>query len=76
MLPKFCLAMCLLIGATTFWSGVRQTSALHLGQESQNNFWSRYNTNPSGRYVGGVWISSPSRASYGSFSGGGPGAGK
>ena len=76
MLPKLCLGICLLIGSTTTWSGVRQTSALNLGQENQKNFWTRHNTSPSGRYVGGVWISSPSRASYGTFSGGGPGAGK
>ncbi len=76
MLPKFCLGMCLLIGLTTLWCGVRQTSALNLGQENQKNFWSRYNTNPSGTYVRGVWISSPSRTDYGSFPGGGPTSGK
>jgi hypothetical protein len=76
MLPKICLGICLLMAGTTFWSGVRQTSALHLGAENQNNFWGRNNTNPSGRYVGGVWIPSSSRASYGNFSGGGSGLGK
>lgn len=76
MLPKFCLGMCLLIGFTTAWCGVRQTSAFNLGQEKQNNFWRRYNTQPSGTYVGGVWISSPIRSSYGDFPGGGPSTGK
>ncbi len=76
MLPKICLGMCLLIGLTTLWCGLRQTSAFHLGEEEQKRFWGRYNTQPSGTYVRGVWIYTPTRSSYGGFAGGGPGAGK
>ncbi len=76
MLPKCCLGICVLIASTTLWMGVSQSSAFNLGQENQKNFWGRHNTRPSGRYVRGIWISSPSRASYGSFSGGGPSFGK
>ena len=76
MLPKFCLGICVLIASTTLWMGVSQSSAFNLGEQNQKNFWGRHNTSPSGRYVRGIWIASPSRSSYGSFSGGGPGFGK
>jgi len=62
------------IAAWAIWLGYSQKSALSLRQ-SEQNYGGRYDTNTSGRYYGGVWLYSPSREQYGSFRGGGPGAG-
>ncbi len=57
------------------YSGYAQRSALVLRDEGSSS-GTRYGTTSSGRYRGGVWVSSPTRQTYGSFRGGGPGAGK
>lgn len=75
MTKLFALLAMLLAGTTIFY-GLTQQSALTLRQEKQENHWPRYDTQTSGTYRGGIWIASPTRQSYGSFRGGGPGAGK
>ncbi|NJP10797.1 MAG: hypothetical protein HC866_16075 [Leptolyngbyaceae cyanobacterium RU_5_1] len=76
MLTKLFAAMVLAIAAITVTYGYTQQAALVLRQEKQDNYWPRHNTYVSGGYYGGVWVASPDRQSYGSFRGGGPGAGK
>lgn len=76
MLTKFFAVVVIAIAAITITAGFTQQAALVLRQENQDNHWERYGTQTSGRYHSGVWIASPNRSSYGSFRGGGPGAGK
>lgn len=76
MLTKLLAAAVLLIALVTVTSAFNQRSALVLRQEQQPYYWSRHGTELSGRYYGGRWQSSPLRSTYGSFRGGGPGAGK
>ena len=56
------------------WLGYSQKSALSLRQ-SDSNYRPRYGTTSSGHYSRGLWHDSPTRAEYGTFRGGGPGAG-
>ncbi|MBF2028342.1 MAG: hypothetical protein IGS48_16510 [Oscillatoriales cyanobacterium C42_A2020_001] len=76
MLSKLFAAAAIAIAAITLTAGFTQQAALVLRQENQDNYWPRYDTQSSGTYRSGVWVSSPLRSSYGSFRGGGPGAGK
>lgn len=76
MLTKLFAACVLVIAAITLTAGFTQQAALVLRQENQDNYWSRHGTSTSGSYRSGVWVASPDRSSYGSFRGGGPGAGK
>jgi hypothetical protein len=75
MTKLFALLAVLLAGTTVFY-GFTQQSALVLRQEKQDNHWARYDTQSSGSYRSGSWVASPTRQSYGTFRGGGPGAGK
>ncbi len=76
MFTKLFAAAALAIAGITLYSGFTQQGAMVLRQENQDQYWARYDTAPSGRYRGGVWVASPDRSAYGSFRGGGPGAGK
>lgn len=76
MLTKFFALAALAIAAITLHAGYTQGGALVLRQENQTQHWVRYGTQPSGSYRRGAWVASPIRSSYGSFRGGGPGAGK
>lgn len=76
MLPKFFAIAGIAIAAMTLTAGFTQQAALVLRQENQDNYWERHGTQTSGTYRSGVWVASPTRSSYGSFRGGGPGAGK
>ncbi|MGD1903817.1 MAG: hypothetical protein ACFB9N_16440 [Geitlerinemataceae cyanobacterium] len=62
------------IAIWAIWLGYSQKSALSL-RSTEQHYGTRYGTSTSGRYYGGVWVYSPSRAEYGTFRGGGPGAG-
>jgi hypothetical protein len=75
MTKLFALFGILLAGITVYY-GFTQQSALVLRQENQANHWVRSGTQTSGSYRSGAWVASPSRQTYGSFRGGGPGAGK
>lgn len=75
-MSKILTLLALTIASLTIYAGYTQRSALMLRQESQPLYWSRHGTSVSGRYSRGSWYASPDRATYGSFRGGGPGAGK
>jgi hypothetical protein len=76
MLTKLFAALVFVLAAFTIHAGFTQRSALLLRQENQDNYWPRHDTQTSGTYRSGAWVASPNRQSYGSFRGGGPGAGK
>lgn len=76
MLTRVFAIAALLIGGITVYGGLTQRSSLHLRQEQQPLYWSRHGSSLSGRYRSQAWVPSPQRATYGSFRGGGPGAGK
>lgn len=76
MFTKLFAAAAVALAGITLYSAFTQQGAMVLRQENQDNHWARYDTSPSGRYRSGVWVASPDRATYGSFRGGGPGAGK
>ncbi|MDX2245104.1 MAG: hypothetical protein NW224_30875 [Leptolyngbyaceae cyanobacterium bins.302] len=76
MLTKLFAVAVVAIAAITLTAGFTQQAALVLRQENQDNHWERHGTQASGTYRSGVWVASPVRSSYGSFRGGGPGAGK
>lgn len=76
MLTKLFAAAAVAIAAITLTAGFTQQAALVLRQENQDNHWPRHGTTTAGTYRSGVWVASPTRRSYGSFRGGGPGAGK
>jgi hypothetical protein len=76
MLTKFFAAVVVAIAAITLFQGFTQQAAFVLRQQNQDQYWSRYDTQPSGSYRSGVWVASPDRRTYGGFRGGGPGAGK
>lgn len=75
MLSRYLTIFALAIAALSLYSAYSQRSALVLRDE-QRRGGTRYGTTSSGYYRGGVWVSSPDRQTYGSFQGGGPGAGK
>jgi len=75
MTSVFAIAAFLITGIT-LTAGLTQSSSLHLREERQPLYWSRYGTSLSGRYHNQVWMANPERTSYGEFRGGGPGAGK
>ncbi|PZV14462.1 MAG: hypothetical protein DCF22_08810 [Leptolyngbya sp.] len=75
-MTKFFALLAILLAGITIFYGFTQQSALVLRQEKQDNLWTRYDTQTSGSYRRGVWVASPTRQTYGSFRGGGPGAGK
>lgn len=63
--------------ALMLYHSYQYKSAFILGQKEQNNYSPRHGTELSGQYYGGVWhYNSTTRSSFGSFQGGGPGAGK
>jgi len=76
MLTKLFAFIALAIAGLTLFSGFTQEGAMVLRQENQENYWPRHGTASSGTYRRGAWVASPIRSSYGSFRGGGPGAGK
>jgi hypothetical protein len=76
MLTKFFLLISIILAVGSLYAGCTQPNALVLRQERQDQHWVRNGTTASGRYTRGVWVANSNRASYGSFRGGGPGAGK
>lgn len=76
MLPKFLAVSAIAVAIATILAAYTQRSALVLRQQNQSNYWSRRGTSLSGRYHNNIWVVSPVRSSYGTFRGGGPGAGK
>ena len=76
MLTKLYTVSAIAIALLTIQAAYRYQSAYTLRQENQRNYATRRGTRLSGVYVGGYWQSSPSRAEYPEFRGGGLGAGK
>lgn len=76
MTSKLFALITVLIASAAIYSAYTQRSAFFLRQERQSSYWPRHRTRLSGRYRNGVWISTPSRQSYGQFRGGGPSFGK
>lgn len=76
MLTKFLASAAIAIAIATILAAYTQRSALVLRQQNQSTYWSRRGTSLSGRYNNNIWVSSPVRSAYGTFRGGGPGAGK
>lgn len=76
MLTKLLAFLIVLIGVGTLLAAITQSSAYYLRQEQQSLYWPRHDTSLSGRYYNNAWQPDPVRSTYGSFRGGGPGAGK
>lgn len=76
MVTKLFTVAALGLAVLTLYAGFTQQAALTLRQENQTNYWPRHGTALSGSYRSGIWLPSPERATYSSFRGGGPGAGK
>ncbi|NEQ98171.1 MAG: hypothetical protein F6K30_15875 [Cyanothece sp. SIO2G6] len=76
MLTKGLATCALVIAIASIVAAYTQVSALHLRQDQQPMYWSRYNTRQSGVYRDGVWVPLPIRSRYTSFQGGASGVGK
>ncbi len=76
MLTKIYTVSAMAIAFLTIQAAYRYQSAYNLRQENQTNYAVRRGTRISGVYIGGYWQSSPSRAEYPEFRGGGLGSGK
>lgn len=76
MMNKILAATAIVIALFTILASYTQRSAVVLREEKRDSYWPRHGTSLSGYYYRGIWEPLPNRSAYGSFRGGGPGAGK